>query len=280
MPEHFDEPDFEENKEEASTPREDEQSEPQFKEVTDVFDEDETYQPVPLDEVPHVFINEDIHSFDELDRGQRTAVPEDQPEAEIPFELRLKAIDYINSELFKEGGSEMEYTGLPYFTPEQTQARVDEVMLGESDERKTTATRFFNNIITFANSPIIRSNFEDESLREEWEDSLVERSSSQDWALVNAVSSELLRNKLNHDNLVTLNQNLGIGIDLFKGDEQMGNQMKDLQLKIRILVNDKNFETSQDKWASVEELSAEIDAFLSNFGFIHVPKTPSAEDRS
>nr|MBP7119317.1 hypothetical protein [Candidatus Woesebacteria bacterium] len=97
-------------------------------ETTGTFDEDSTYVPNPTNEVDtSQFINEQVFLREEKKPEERVDVHDDP---EIPIEVRLKAIDFIQKKLEQEHRPLMRYTGYDYFSEVQISSRVNDVMIG------------------------------------------------------------------------------------------------------------------------------------------------------
>lgn len=273
MPEDFtDGPDGELDKSPLNTPADDQfEDDVAHEETTGTFDEDSTYVPNPTNEVDTpLFINEQVFLTQETKPEKRADVHDDP---EIPFEVRIKAIDFIQKKLEEEHRPLMRYTGYDYFSEKQIASRVNEVMIGAGDDTRKEVIELFSEVVSFAGSPLLIDTFATDSERVSWEDTVIEAAGTTgDWETVEAVVQELQKNKMNPENLRLVNQAMGKGIGLFSGDETLVNQMKDIQTKVRYLLNEKNYQEGSDKGKDVQELSNDIDSFLFNNGFINPMK--------
>ncbi len=273
MPEDFtDGPDSELDKSPLpSSPEDQFEDDVVHEETTGTFDEDSTYVPNPTNEVDTPqFINEQVFLREETKPEERIDVHDDP---EIPIEVRLKAIDFIQKKLEQEHRPLMRYTGYDYFSEVQIASRVNDVMIGTDEETRKEVIDIFSEVVSFAGSPLLINTFATDSERVSWEDSVIDAAGTTgDWETVEAVVQEFQKNKMNPENLVLINQAMGKGIALFSGDETLVNQMKDIQTKVRYLLNAKNYQEGSDKGKDVQELSNDIDSFLFTNGFINPMK--------
>ncbi|MBP9687239.1 hypothetical protein KBD68_01100 [Candidatus Woesebacteria bacterium] len=240
-------------------------------ETTGVFDEDSTYVPNPTNEVDTpLFVNEQVFLREETKPEERVDVHDDP---EIPIEVRLKAIDFIQKKLEQEHRPLMRYTGYDYFSEVQISSRVNDVMIGTDEDTRKEVIDIFSEVVSFTGSPLLIDTFATDSERVSWEDAVIDAAGTTgDWGTVEAVVQEFQKNKMSPENLVLMNQAMGKGITLFSGDETLVNQMKDIQTKVRYLLNAKNYQEGSDKGKDVQELSNDIDSFLFTNGFINPMK--------